>query len=122
MTILSNRLNQADLNQGINMNTVFAEKSDTLTHEWTKQPETLIATYVDAENKFWYTISEDASHEKHIHKMSITRDIQHARAVNIKAKKMIGKKVHFGVTKGWSPLIWFNDIKEEGDVDLTGDF
>ena len=115
MTKLSNRLNQADLNLGINMNTVFAEKSDTLTHEWTKQPETLIATYVDAENKFWYTISEDASHEKHIRKMSITRDPAHARAINIKAKGLIGKKVYFGVTAGWSPDVWFNDIEAVED-------
>jgi hypothetical protein len=97
----------------------FAEKSDTMTATWTTNPSKLIATYVDQENKFWYAIAEEANGKMIIRKMSITRDISHARQVNIKAKTLIGKEVYFGVTRGWNPMVWFNDVKE---INTTTDF
>ena len=91
-------------------NNPFAVKSDIVTAAWSHRPETLMATYVDAENKLWYCVARDGRGTPSIRKMSITRDPAHARAINIKAKGFIGKKVHFGVTAGWNPEVWFNDI------------
>jgi hypothetical protein len=96
---LSNRINQLD-------------KSNLETSSWTTQPETLLATYVDLENTFWYIISEQPNGKKVIRKMSIQRDINYARSINIKAKELIGKQVIFGVTQGWSNQVWFNDIEQ----------
>ena len=92
--------------------TDFADKGDTTTAAWTKKPSKLVATYVDQENKFWYAVAEESDGKMIIRKMSITRDIAYARQINIKAKTLIGKEVFFGVTKGWNPMVWFNDIKE----------
>ena len=94
-----------------NMNS-FAEKGSTETAAWTSQPSKLVATYVDQENKFWYAVAEEQDGRMIIRKMSITRDISYARQINIKAKTLIGKEVFFGVTKGWNPMVWFNDIME----------
>ena len=91
-------------------NTSFATKSDIVTANWTRRPEKLVMTLVDAENKLWYAVAADSQGKTSIRKMSITRDPAHARSINIKAKGLIGKKVYFGVTAGWSPDVWFNDI------------
>lgn len=96
-------------------NKTFATKSDIKTATWTRRPETLILTLVDAENKLWYCVSHDGTGKTSIRKMSITRDPAHARSINKKAKGLIGKKVYFGVTAGWSPDVWFNDIEAVED-------
>lgn len=96
-------------------NTSFATKSDIVTANWTRRPETLILTLVDAENKLWYCVSHDGAGKTSIRKMSITRDPAHARSINKKAKGLIGKKVYFGVTAGWSPEVWFNDLTNAED-------
>jgi hypothetical protein len=80
---------------------------------WTNHSSILQATYVDAENKFWYAVSLEENTGKYcIRKMSITKDVQHARNINIKAKGLINKRVVFGTSGGWNPNVWFNDLKE----------
>jgi hypothetical protein len=113
---LSNRLRGEELTAAIKRELEridYVAKGDTMTHQWTDHSSILEATYVDAENKFWYAVSLNEYSNKHeIRKMSITRDVAYARAINIKAKGLLGKKVIFGVTKGWNPNVWFNDIQE----------
>jgi hypothetical protein len=86
----------------------YAAKGDTTNSHFTDR-EKLIATYVDDENQFWYTVSE-ANGKPRIRKMSIKRDVNYAREINKKAKKLIGQEVYFGVTAGWNPNVWFNDV------------
>jgi hypothetical protein len=88
-----------------------AIKADLTTAHYTEIPSKLVAIYVDAENKFWYAVSEEANGKHIIRKMSITRDITYARSQFVIAKRNIGKKVVFGVTEGWNSSVWFNEVK-----------
>ena len=88
------------------MNYAFANKGDTATASYTKDPVTLMALYIDADNKFIYAVDD----RQVIRKMSITRDVEYARKQFRIAKKLINKKVRFGVTSGWSSAVWFNEV------------
>jgi hypothetical protein len=119
MSHLSNQLCGDDLTAAIKRELeridmeLTSTTTDIVTHQWTTHPSKLLATYVDAENKFWYTVSfEENTQSNCIRKMSIPRNTRHAREINKKAKQLINKRVVFGVTQGWNPQVWFNDIKE----------
>jgi hypothetical protein len=88
--------------------TFFADKGDTTTNSFTVEASTLTAVFVDADNKYWYAVDS----KNVIRKMSITRDVDHARREYKIAKMLVGKKVHFGVTKGWDGNVWFNEVVE----------
>jgi hypothetical protein len=67
-----------------------------------------MALYVDQDNRYIYAVDD----KQVIRKMSVTRDVEYARKQFRKAKKLIGKKVRFGVTSGWSSDTWFNEVIE----------
>jgi hypothetical protein len=83
----------------------FAQKSDTVTAAYSVAT-TLLAVYTDVTNSYVYAIDD----KQVIRKMSITRDPAYARKQFKLAKKLVGQKVIFGVTKGWNPNQWFNDV------------
>ena len=84
----------------------YAVKGDTTTVAFTQEPSTLMALYIDADNKFIYAVDD----KQVIRKMSITRDVEYARKQFRIAKKLINKKVRFGVTSGWNGNVWFNEV------------
>ena len=86
----------------------FAVKGDTTTTAYTAIASTLVAVFVDKDNRYWYAIDDTNT----IRKMSITRDVEHARKQYKIAREMVGKKVHFGVTQGWDGNVWFNEVIE----------
>ena len=90
------------------MSAGYANKGDTTTAMYTKDPVTLMALYIDADNRFIYAVDD----KQVIRKMSITRDVEYARKQFRIAKKLINKKVRFGVTSGWSSNVWFNEVIE----------
>ena len=90
------------------MSTGYANKGDTTTAMYTKEPSVLMALYIDADNRFIYAVDD----KQVIRKMSITRDVEYARKQFRIAKKLIGKSVRFGVTSGWNPDTWFNEVIE----------
>jgi len=94
--------------QSLNTNT-FATKGDIVTAAYSKEPVILMAVYASTDNTKLYVVTE-ARGTPSIHKMSITRNTEHARAVFKAAKKMIGQQVLLGVTAGWSSDTWFNDV------------
>jgi len=86
----------------------FAIKGDTTTNAYTATPSILMAVFVDKENKYWYAVDDQQT----IRKMSITRDVEHARREYKIARNLVGKKVYFGVTQGWDGNVWFNEVVE----------
>lgn len=84
----------------------FASKGDLETFAFTAEPVILKAIYVDADNRFFYAVDETNV----IRKMSITRDVEHARNQYKLARTLVGKTVHFGVTAGWDGDVWFNEV------------
>jgi len=86
----------------------FAIKGDTTTTAYTAHPSVLMAVFVDKENRYWYAVDD----QQVIRKMSITRDVDHARKEYKTARALVGKKVHFGVTQGWDGNVWFNEVVE----------
>lgn len=86
----------------------FAVKKDTTTATWTKTPVTLMAVYVSLDNRLIYAVDE----KNIIRKMSVTRDADWANKQFRVAKKLVGKKVYFGCTSGWSGDVWFNEVAE----------
>jgi len=84
----------------------FAIKGDLTTTAYTSSPSILMAVFVDKENKYWYAVDDQQT----IRKMSITRDVEHARKQYKIAREMVGKSVHFGVTQGWDGNVWFNEV------------
>jgi|APGre2960657373_1045057.scaffolds.fasta_scaffold11622_4 hypothetical protein len=86
----------------------FAIKGDLTTTSYTSTASTLVAVFVDKENRYWYAIDD----QQIIRKMSITRDVEHARREYKIARNLVGKKVHFGVTQGWDSNVWFNEVVE----------
>jgi hypothetical protein len=88
--------------------TGYATKGDTITSTYTVEPTTLMVVYTDQSNRYIYAVdSKDI-----VRKLSITRDVEHARKQFKLAKKLVGKQVRFGVTSGWSSSNWFNEIIE----------
>ncbi len=90
------------------MSAGYANKGDTATASYTQTPSVLMALYIDQDNKYMYAIDD----KQVIRRMSITRDVEHARKQFRIAKKLIGKAVRFGVTSGWSSDVWFNEVIE----------
>jgi len=86
----------------------FAIKGDTTTTAWTASASTLVAVFVDKDNRYWYAVDD----KQVIRKMSITRDVEHARREYKNARYLVGKQVHFGVTQGWDGDVWFNEVVE----------
>jgi len=86
----------------------FAIKGDLTTTAYTSTASTLVAVFVDKENRYWYAIDD----QQIIRKMSITRGVEHARREYKIARNLVGKKVHFGVTQGWDSNVWFNEVIE----------
>jgi len=112
---LSNRLRDEELTAAIKRELERIDMENQLLDDtaWTNHSSILQATYVDAENKFWYAVSLEENTGKYcIRKMSISKDVNHARNINIKAKGLMGKRVVFGTSGGWNPNVWFNDLKE----------
>jgi len=87
----------------------FAIKGDTTTTAYTATSSVLMAVFVDKENKYWYAVDDQQT----IRKMSITRDVEHARREYKIARGLVGKKVYFGVTQGWDGNVWFNEVAED---------
>ena len=88
------------------ISTGFATKGDLTTAAYTQEPTTLMALYIDNDNRFIYAVDD----KQVIRKMSITRDVEYARKQFRIAKKLINKKVRFGVTSGWNGNVWFNEV------------
>ncbi len=88
--------------------TNFAVKGDTNTATYTAEASVLVALYVDADNRYFYAIDD----KQVLRKMSITRNVEHARQQYRIARKLVGKKVRFGVTSGWDSNVWFNEVIE----------
>ena len=90
------------------MSAGYATKGDTATAMYTPNASVLMALYIDNDNRYIYAVDD----KQVIRKMSITRDVEYARKQFRIAKKLIGKPVRFGVTSGWSPDVWFNEVIE----------
>jgi hypothetical protein len=86
----------------------FATKGDTTTASFTMESSTLMAVYTDSSNRYLYAVDSNDI----VRKLSITRDVEHARKQYKVARSLIGKQVKFGVTSGWSSANWFNEIVE----------
>jgi len=86
----------------------FATKGDTVTASFTTEVSTLMAIYTDSSNRYLYAVDSNDI----VRKLSITRDVEHARKQYKIARGLIGKQVRFGVTSGWSSANWFNEIVE----------
>ena len=86
----------------------YATKNDTVTAMFTPNTSVLMALYIDQDNRYIYAVDD----KQIIRKMSITRDVEYARKQFRIAKKLIGKSVRFGVTSGWNPDTWFNEVIE----------
>jgi len=86
---------------------------DTVTATYTSEVYTLMAVYTDEANRYMYIVGSTGDKQV-IRKMSINRDIKHARSQYRIAKKLIGTKVRFGVTQGWdtgsNAGVWFNEV------------
>ena len=92
--------------KGFALSQGFAVKGDTQTAMTTKDASVLMALYIDNDNRYIYAVDD----KQVIRKMSITRDVEYARKQFRIAKKLVGKKVYFGVTSGWNPDTWFNEV------------
>jgi len=86
----------------------FATKGDTTTASFTMESSVLMAVYTDSSNRYLYAVDSNDI----VRKLSITRDVEHARKQYKVARSLIGKQVKFGVTSGWSSSNWFNEIVE----------
>lgn len=86
----------------------FATKGDTTTASFTTDTSTLLAVYTDSSNRYVYTVDSNDV----VRKLSISRDVEHARKQYKIARSLVGKEVRFGVTSGWSSSNWFNEIVE----------
>ena len=86
----------------------YATKGDTSTASFTMEASTLMAVYTDASNRYVYAVDD----KDIVRKLSITRDVEHARKQYKIARGLVGKQVRFGVTAGWSSSNWFNEIVE----------
>ncbi len=86
----------------------YATKGDTATASMTMESSTLMAVYTDSSNRYVYAVDSNDV----VRKLSITRDVEHARKQYKIARGLIGKQVRFGVTAGWSSSNWFNEIVE----------
>ena len=94
--------------QATNLNTNFAVKGDTETATFTAKASVLVALYVAEDNRYVYAVDD----HNVIRKMSITRNVEHARQQYRIARKLVGKSVRFGVTSGWDSNVWFNEVIE----------
>lgn len=88
---------------------IVANKSSNL--NWTNHLQHLIGVFNDPDNNYLYTICVDKNGMPTVRKLTISRDITHARAQYKIAKSLVGQYVQFSVRKGWSADVWFNDIK-----------
>lgn len=86
----------------------YATKGDTTTASMTMESSTLMAVYTDSSNRYVYAVDD----KDVVRKLSITRDVEHARKQYKIARSLVGKQVRFGVTAGWSSSNWFNEIVE----------
>ena len=86
----------------------FATKGDTATASFTMEASTLMAVYTDSSNRYVYAVDD----KEVVRKLSINRDVDHARKQYKLARGLVGKQVRFGVTAGWSSDTWFNEIVE----------
>ena len=86
----------------------FATKGDTTTASFTMESSVLMAVYTDSSNRYLYAVDSNDI----VRKLSITRDVEHARKQYKIARGLVGKQVRFGVTAGWSSDTWFNEIVE----------
>jgi hypothetical protein len=89
----------------------FENDIDLENKSWTKVSENLVGIYVEDDNSTWYMVTDTHRGKMRIRKMSIKRDINHARAIYRKAKGLIGKEIFIAVAGDSNPNIWFNDIE-----------
>ncbi len=80
------------------------------TLNWTSSLERLVAMFADPEQTYLYACTVDNSGVPHVRKLTIARDVAHARAQLKQGKALIGQYVKFSVRKGWSGDVWFNDV------------
>lgn len=78
---------------------------------WTTIPQKLIATFSDQDQQYLYMVCLGQDGLPTVRKLTIIRDINHAREQMKKAKRMIDQQVRFSVRKGWDGNVWFNDIE-----------
>jgi 3-methyladenine DNA glycosylase Mpg len=86
----------------------YATKGDTVSASFTMETSMLMVVYTDPANRYVYAVDD----KEVVRKLSITRDVEHARKQYKIARSLIGKQVRFGVTAGWSSDTWFNEIVE----------
>jgi hypothetical protein len=86
----------------------FATKGDTTTVMFTMETSMLMVVYTDPANRYVYAVDD----KEVVRKLSINRDVEHARKQYKLARGLVGKQVRFGVTAGWSSDTWFNEIVE----------
>lgn len=89
----------------------IANISNKITLKWTTEQERLVACFADPEQTYLYMVTVDMSGVPKVRKLTIARDINHARAQMKKGKSLIDKMVKFSVRQGWSGDVWFNDIE-----------
>jgi len=86
----------------------FATKGDTVSASFTMETSMLMVVYTDPANRYVYAVDD----KEVVRKLSISRDVEHARKQYKIARSLVGKQVRFGVTAGWSSDTWFNEIIE----------
>jgi hypothetical protein len=86
----------------------FATKGDTVSASFTMDTSMLMVVYTDPANRYVYAVDD----KEVVRKLSISRDVEHARKQYKIARGLVGKQVRFGVTAGWSSDTWFNEIIE----------
>ena len=87
---------------------IVASKISNLT--WTSHLQHLIGVFNDPDNNYIYTICVDKNGTPTVRKLTISRDVNHARAQYKAAKALVGQYVKFSVRRGWSADVWFNEI------------
>jgi hypothetical protein len=86
----------------------YATKGDTVSASFTMETSMLMVVYTDPVNRYVYAVDD----KEVVRKLSISRDVEHARKQYRIARSLVGKQVRFGVTAGWSSDTWFNEIIE----------
>jgi hypothetical protein len=86
----------------------FATKGDTVSASFTMETSMLMVVYTDPANRYVYAVDD----KEVVRKLSISRNVEHARKQYKIARGLVGKQVRFGVTAGWSSDTWFNEIVE----------
>ena len=86
----------------------YATKGDTVSASFTMETSMLMVVYTDPVNRYVYAVDD----KEVVRKLSISRDVEHARKQYRIARSLVGKQVRFGVTAGWSSSNWFNEIVE----------